>query len=499
MDNNQTTAIENVNKTAAERADSAVQGISTSTIEAAPVKLNLPENKPIVPDLPIYSFTTESESERQRAGQVAEGRQQQVDALSDIYAGLADIGTKGETTARLEEAAGIPQLSRGLTEIENEIMTKSLAFRREREAITIGGGSKAQIDIILSERGRKQNQELADLEVIRAARSNTLTNAQNLINRKVELEFADKQAKVDALRFIYNENKATLDKEDDRLFQQAIRREERGFEIAKQQYIQTETEKMRYVSNAAQAGADNNTLKAIQGAKSLEELYNLPGIQRFALSQGEKLSLALQSENLINARSEREAREKAIQDRQAAVDAGQLLPEQAEVVDSIDKEFRSEPIVKEFNTAVAKKAGVDAILNSGVKGVTDIALVYEFMKSLDPESVVRETEFDTAAKAGNIFAGKFAKFNGYLQEGGGILPENVRTAFESSINQAFAMKETQYFTVKDEFGKKVNRRLGIDNGSQYLTQYDSSSILQVDEDGTIVIPGRQTNEDFFNN
>ena len=63
---------------------------------------------------------------------------------------------------------------------------------------------------------RKQTSELADLEVIRMARSNSLENAQSIIDRKLQLEFADEQARIDGLKFFYNENKELLTKADDR-------------------------------------------------------------------------------------------------------------------------------------------------------------------------------------------------------------------------------------------------------------------------------------------
>ena len=490
----------------------------TSEVVSAPdvSKIEAPTPPVATPDrvstpTPLEEFTTitpEMVAERQA---LRERQNNQGQIGQDIYSGLAGLATRGQATIQAEEEAGIGRLSTELTDVENEIAQKSLAFRRERERIMAAGGNAAQVNALLADVSRKQNSELADLEVIRSARSNSLTNAQNLVNRQIELEFGDKIAQVNALKFIYDENKEMLTKEEDRLFQQTIKREERAFQVAADEFKTVQQEKNKYLTNAAQAGADNNTLKAIQSAQSLDELYAMEGIAEFAMSKAEKLSVALQQQNLVLGqenlidiregrqarREERQAKVEAEAARLAAIESGQIQPEQAELIDELDKQFRSEPIVKEYNVAVAKKAGVDAVINSGVQGVEDLALVYEFMKSIDPTSVVRESEFDTAAGAGNIFQGQFAKFNGYFREGGGMLPENVRQSFRASIEQSFAQKESQYYNVKDQFGEKVNRRLGIDNGSQYLTQYDAASSLQVDDDGNIVIPGRQSNEDFF--
>jgi len=301
MDNNQ--AIATANASAKERADAAVQGDSgytapdVSKIEAPATPLKTPP-RTTVGAIEEYTSITPEYIEAQRALQEKAANQGQVG--EDLYSQMLGLGTKGAATIKAEEAAGIGELSTGLTEVENEIAQKALAFRRERERIETAGGSKAQVDTILAEVGRKQNRELADLETIRAARSNSLTNAQNLVDRKIELEFGDKIADIEALKFLYNENKETLNKEDERLFQQTIKREERGFEVAKSKFVQLENEKAKYLTNAAQAGADNNTLKTIQAAQSLDELYTMPGIQSYALSAMDKLELQAKKQSIYS-------------------------------------------------------------------------------------------------------------------------------------------------------------------------------------------------------
>lgn len=123
--------------------------------------------------------------------------------------------------------------------------------------------------------------------------------------------------------------------------------------------------------------------------------------------------------------------------------------------------FRQEKIVQNFNENLNKKLSVQGILDIGVGGPGDLAIVYEFMKALDPTSVVRETEYDTAAKSGNIFAGAFARYNGYLKEDGGILPEAVKRSFMSIINAKFKVAERQYENVVKEYETMAIRQ-GLD-------------------------------------
>lgn len=123
--------------------------------------------------------------------------------------------------------------------------------------------------------------------------------------------------------------------------------------------------------------------------------------------------------------------------------------------------YLNQPIVKNYNEQLNKKLSVDSIVNAGVGGPGDLALVYEFMKALDPTSVVRETEYATAAKSGNIFAGVFARFNGYLREEGGFLPERVKKSFQELVNRKFKVQEQLYNNLRTQFRSQAQRQ-GLD-------------------------------------
>jgi hypothetical protein len=114
--------------------------------------------------------------------------------------------------------------------------------------------------------------------------------------------------------------------------------------------------------------------------------------------------------------------------------------------------------VKDFNTILQKKLSVDAIIKSGVGGPGDLALVYEFMKALDPTSVVRETEYANAAKSGNLFLGALTRYNGYFKENGGILPTNVQTAFKSIINSKLKVQTQLYENTKKQYMDLAGRQ-----------------------------------------
>lgn len=121
-------------------------------------------------------------------------------------------------------------------------------------------------------------------------------------------------------------------------------------------------------------------------------------------------------------------------------------------------QFRGEQIVKDFNNIVGQKLAFDKVITNGVGGPADLAMVYMFMKGLDPSSVVRETEYATASQSGNIFQGIFAKYNGYLKEEGGFLPNNVKLEFQNLVNQRLSAQKMQYDNLKSQYGEMAQRQ-----------------------------------------
>ena len=123
-------------------------------------------------------------------------------------------------------------------------------------------------------------------------------------------------------------------------------------------------------------------------------------------------------------------------------------------------QFQNSPIVKDYNNIIAQKNYIDRVITNGVGGPADLALVYSFMKGLDPNSVVRETEYATAAQSGNIFAGWAAKFNGYLKEEGGFLPKNVQEQFQNLVNQKLLAQQISYDNYAQSY-REIAQRQGL--------------------------------------
>jgi hypothetical protein len=92
-------------------------------------------------------------------------------------------------------------------------------------------------------------------------------------------------------------------------------------------------------------------------------------------------------------------------------------------------------------------------------GASDIALVYSFMKMLDPSSVVREGEFATAANAGGVDAKIVSLYNQVLN--GQRLSPQVRSEFQQQAGRQFAKQTETYAAVRQKYDV-LARQYGFD-------------------------------------
>jgi hypothetical protein len=83
----------------------------------------------------------------------------------------------------------------------------------------------------------------------------------------------------------------------------------------------------------------------------------------------------------------------------------------------------------------------------------DLALIFNYMKILDPGSVVREGEFATAQNSGSIPDRVWSMYNKVLR--GERLNENIRKDFVSRSKSLYDIQNEQYNKIVDVYKKKA--------------------------------------------
>lgn len=144
-------------------------------------------------------------------------------------------------------------------------------------------------------------------------------------------------------------------------------------------------------------------------------------------------------------------------------------------IDRIVNSFNAHPLVKEYNEVQAQHGIIQQVVSGSWSGPGDMAAVFAFMKALDPNSVVRETEYANAAKSGNIFTGWAARFNGALNPNGGFLSERVKQDFLRTITGRLSIKTSQYQNLRRQLVARVDRiKAGApETGDEALIDYAS--------------------------
>lgn len=351
---------------------------------------------------------------------------------------------------------------------ENAIRIAGIAAGRQRYAPEIEAGNIAQAVNLgikrIAELDRKKALTLSEL------RSAIFDKNYKMIGENYDRFREYTTDKMNAMKDIYTIAKDEQDRVDAIISEQNKLIADSMKELDKQ--------KADIIRDASKSGAPTDIISAIQEADSLADAVNIAGeyLKTGTGIVGEYLFYKREQERQgllpvdFNTYQTIDANRKA---KAQSLISG-LDPKIASQVDAISRGFDTAPIVKQFNEVLNKKISVDDIIEFGVGGPADLSLVFEFMKALDPTSVVRESEYRAAKKAGNIFAGWATQFNGYLKEKGGFLPPSVKEEFKKIIALKFNAIQRQYSNLRTEKGRLIDRKTGDIDGTDYLTDYDIS-------------------------
>lgn len=162
-----------------------------------------------------------------------------------------------------------------------------------------------------------------------------------------------------------------------------------------------------------------------------------------------------------------------------------LTPTGASRVYAISDKFDSSPIVKSYNTvqrsAIDANLLMDKINQDTISGKTpvagdDLQLIYMFARVQDPESVVREGEYNTVAKYLSTLPQSVRNAVSRVvdKEPSALLTPEARSAVLEGINRKYQSDKTQYDNLYSESVRKINDVAGSDIGSKIITDYSGA-------------------------
>ena len=120
--------------------------------------------------------------------------------------------------------------------------------------------------------------------------------------------------------------------------------------------------------------------------------------------------------------------------------------------------YSGNKVVQSFNKATTQVKKLLVSLETD-SGPGDIAAIFAFMKTLDPESVVRESEFATAANSSGAFRKLWNLWN--KMQTGEALPEEVRKEFKIAGLNLYQQNQSALDNIRTDY-IKIAENQGLD-------------------------------------
>lgn len=132
--------------------------------------------------------------------------------------------------------------------------------------------------------------------------------------------------------------------------------------------------------------------------------------------------------------------------------------------------------VKRYTNLIDSRNAINGIDPKTKNPADHQAIIYNFAKALDPESVVREGEYETIKKYSQGF---FTRYKGEINQainGTGFLSEKAIKDIQSTINQRVLSSQRQYDNVAQQFARNIDEIAGEPGtGSRFLVDYNATN------------------------
>ena len=144
------------------------------------------------------------------------------------------------------------------------------------------------------------------------------------------------------------------------------------------------------------------------------------------------------------------------------------------VISQADK-FTSSDVVKQFNNIQDARNNIAGIDVNTQNPADHQAIIYYFAKALDPDSVVREGEYETIKKYSQNIFGKYKGEIDNAINGTGFLSQNAIDNIKSTIQQRYDSKLGQYQNKQSETARVIDTIAGQPVSNMVLTNYEGGT------------------------
>lgn len=338
--------------------------------------------------------------------------------LGKYLEGIDTLRGKGKETLNLQEEEKLAQKREELARINEKQTRLNKAYEKEVEAIQKNpeGVSEVGLKVRLSDAEKTYLDKKADLAIDRLAAQGDIDTALKIVEDKINAKYAPIEQELNAYKDYISLYSNDLTESEKLQVNQAYEQKVREYQFQKEKEI------LDYKSSI------ESRTSGIGGGVS--------------------------SANVLN----------------------RLSPKTYnEVIKEADK-FSNSPIVKKYNELVSAGNFINATDPTSTNPASHQALVYNFAKMLDPDSVVREGEYATIAKYSQSLAQKFGGEIRRVTTGSGFLSPSAIEAIQKESQNRINAYKPQYESVKNQFSQRIDNRAGSGIGQTVLLDYEEGYV-----------------------
>ena len=212
--------------------------INSSILQGSPTPIKIPPTQPSTgTDGALAYLGAQSTQYANQLAEQAKIAQQPLNDLSSQITSLLQEPGQTALTGQAYEKTGVNTAETELKDINNQILAEQHALDRQVQALEknpsglFGGGLEQEIQKVKNASLARQ----ADLSILQMAKQGRFDSAKQIADRAVAALTEARQNKLNALQFLYSENKDIFTKAEQRSFEvaQKQREDELGFERQK--------------------------------------------------------------------------------------------------------------------------------------------------------------------------------------------------------------------------------------------------------------------------
>jgi hypothetical protein len=147
---------------------------------------------------------------------------------------------------------------------------------------------------------------------------------------------------------------------------------------------------------------------------------------------------------------------------------------QRTAIQPIASAFDNEQVVKNYNIAQEGYNTLKTISPDTKSPVDDITFIYGFAKVMDPNSVVREGEYNTIQKYAQNWSQTFGFNAKRIFSNTNFLGKDAKQKMLNALEAKFNSISSQYTNAFKEYGRRINTVTGRTDGTNYLTDYSKA-------------------------